>query len=136
MGSACTGAYLSERSRAGGRDTQAGLLRELLRRLVPLVAPAGPRLPPVSLARTRGALPPSEHLLHECIINIMDAQWVQHARNEMHFSNESTLFKSLHQYVQISSPVEKYLPNLLNLRYSCSSSVKALTPNNHKNNIT
>jgi hypothetical protein len=38
--------------------------------------------------------------------------------------------------VQISSPVEKYLPNLHNLMYKCSSSVKALTPKNHKNNIT
>jgi hypothetical protein len=72
MGSACTGACLSERSRAGGQDTQAGLLRELLRRLVPLAAPAGPGLPPESLARIRGALPPPEHLLHECTIIIMD----------------------------------------------------------------
>jgi hypothetical protein len=30
--------------------------------------------------------------------------------------------------MQISSPVEKYLPTLRNLMYSCSSSVKDLTP--------
>jgi hypothetical protein len=73
MGSAYTGACLLERSRAGGQDTQAGHLRELLRRLVPLAAPAGPGLPPGSLARTRGVLPPPTHLLHECIINLMYA---------------------------------------------------------------
>jgi hypothetical protein len=73
MGSACTGACLLERSRAGGQDTRADLLQELRRWLVPLAAPTGPGLPPVSLARTRGALPPPEHLLHECIINFMDA---------------------------------------------------------------
>jgi hypothetical protein len=42
----------------------------------------------------------------------------------------------LQYYVQISSPMEKYLPNLHNLMYKCSSSVKALAPKNHKNNIT
>jgi hypothetical protein len=30
--------------------------------------------------------------------------------------------------MQISSPIEKYLPNLLNLMYSCSSLVKDLAP--------
>jgi hypothetical protein len=54
----------------------------------------------------------------------------------MHCSNLSILFKLLKFYVQISSPVEKYLPNLHNLMYNYSSSVKALTPKNHKNNIT
>jgi hypothetical protein len=73
MGSACTGACLLERSMVGGQGTQAGLLWELIRRLVPLVAPADPGLPLVSLAQTRGALPPPKHLLHECIINLMDA---------------------------------------------------------------
>jgi hypothetical protein len=34
--------------------------------------------------------------------------------------------------VHISSPVEKYLPNLHNLLYNCSSSVKGLTPNNQQ----
>jgi hypothetical protein len=34
--------------------------------------------------------------------------------------------------VHISSPVEKYLPNLHNLMYNCSSSVKGLTPNNQQ----
>jgi hypothetical protein len=47
----------------------------------------------------------------------------------------NNLIKLLYQYVQISSPVEKYLPNLPNLRYSCSSSVKALTPNKYKSDI-
>jgi hypothetical protein len=73
MGSACTGACLSERSRAGGQDTRVDLRQELRRRLVPLAAPAGPGLPPESQARIRGELPPPEHLLHECTINIMDA---------------------------------------------------------------
>jgi hypothetical protein len=73
MGSACTGACLLERSRAGGQDTQVDLLRELLRRPAPLAPPAGSGFPPGSLARTRGALPPLEHLLHECIINLMYA---------------------------------------------------------------
>jgi hypothetical protein len=61
---------------------------------------------------------------------------MQHAQNGMYFSNISTLLKLLQHYVQISSPVEKYLPNLLNLMYKCSSLVKALTPKKHKNNIT
>jgi hypothetical protein len=34
--------------------------------------------------------------------------------------------------VHISSPVEKYLPNLHNLMYNCSSSVKGLTSNNQQ----
>jgi hypothetical protein len=71
MGSTCTGACLLERSRAGGQDTRVDLRQELRRRLVPLAAPAGPGLPPESLARIRGALPPPEHILHECIINLM-----------------------------------------------------------------
>jgi hypothetical protein len=73
MGSACTGACLLERSRAGGQDTQVDLRQELRRLLVPLAVLAGPGPPPVSLARTRGVLPPPEHLLHECTIIIMDA---------------------------------------------------------------
>jgi hypothetical protein len=35
-------------------------------------------------------------------------------------------------HVHISSPVEKYLPNLHNLMYNCSSSAKDLTPNNQQ----
>jgi hypothetical protein len=73
MGSACTGACLSERSRAGGRDTWVGRQRRALRWLLRRVLPAAPGLPPESLAQIRGALPPPEHLLHECTINIMDA---------------------------------------------------------------
>jgi hypothetical protein len=73
VGSACTGACLLERSRAGGQDTMVDLRQELRRRLVPLATPAGPGLPPGSLARTRGVLPPPAHLLHECIINLMYA---------------------------------------------------------------
>jgi hypothetical protein len=46
------------------------------------------------------------------------------------YSSPSALFKSLHQKVHISSPVEKYLPNLHNLMYNYSSSVKGLIPNN------
>jgi hypothetical protein len=72
MGSACTGACLSEKSRAGGLDTQEGRLRALLRLLDPR-APAAPGPPPESQARIRGVLPPPVHLLHECTINIMDA---------------------------------------------------------------
>jgi hypothetical protein len=34
--------------------------------------------------------------------------------------------------VHISSLVEKYLPNLHNLMYNCSSLVKGLTPNNQQ----
>jgi hypothetical protein len=48
------------------------------------------------------------------------------------YSSPSALFKSLHQKVHISSLVEKYLPNLHNLMYNCSSSVKGLTPNNQQ----
>jgi hypothetical protein len=48
------------------------------------------------------------------------------------YSSPSALFKSLHQKVHISSPVEKYLPNLQNLMYNCSSSVKGLTSNNQQ----
>jgi hypothetical protein len=73
MGSACTGACLSERSRAGGLSTQVGRLRALLRLLDPRAPSAAPGPPPESLARIRGALPPPKHLLHECTINIMDA---------------------------------------------------------------
>jgi hypothetical protein len=73
MGSACAGACLLERSRAGGQDTRVDLLRALLHRLDPRAPSAapGPGLPSESLARIRGALPPLEHLLHECIINLM-----------------------------------------------------------------
>jgi hypothetical protein len=67
---------------------------------------------------------------HGCIkgSNMLGMKCISEIKN-------NNLIKLLYQYVQISSPVEKYLPNLSNLRYSCSSLVKALTPNKHKSDI-
>jgi hypothetical protein len=73
MGSACTGACLLERSRAGGQDTQVARQRRALRWLLHRVLPAAPDPPLELFLRTRGVSPPPVHLLHECTINIMDA---------------------------------------------------------------
>jgi hypothetical protein len=73
IGSACTGACLSEKRMGGDPGTQVGRLRALLRLLDPRAPSAAPGPPPDSPPRTRGVSPPLVHLLHECTINLMDA---------------------------------------------------------------
>jgi hypothetical protein len=61
---------------------------------------------------------------HECIR--MNATCSVNAN--VSCSNNITLYSNHITNIQISSPVEKYLPSLRNLMYNCSSSVKDLTP--------
>jgi hypothetical protein len=130
VGSACTGACLLERKKDGGPGTQVARLRELLRRLVLWAPSATPDPPSEVLPRILGVSPPPEHLLHECINEShgcirMNATC---SVNAMWTTTTLMLYSIALQHVQISSPVEKYLPNLLNVIYSCSSLVKDLTP--------
>jgi hypothetical protein len=63
---ACTRAWLSERMKGDGQDTQVALLREHLCRLALRAPPAAPAPPPNVLTRTLEVSPPPAHLLYGC----------------------------------------------------------------------
>jgi hypothetical protein len=97
-GLACTGACLSGKKKGSDPGTQVTLQRHFLRWLV-LLAPLAALEPPLEvLPRIPGVSLPLVHLLHECTINLMDAQeGMQHARNKLELQHTSALFKSLHK---------------------------------------